>query len=941
MHHALRPVAVAVLASVLVTAVLSVPAGVSAGSDGVAQSTTTSSTSTTSTTTSTTQPCDAAEGDLVPLCQAYHHITDDYVGTVKARDLAERAAAYVRGAGLAARTDGMPPACHRPTEDFAQVCTEIDAVDDTAAAVWKAIAGMVAVLNDSQSRLWTTKEYEQFTAWLENTQTGIGIGLALMAGDVACEVVSSTCRPVIIDVYPGSPAETGGLMEGDVLVELDGPLSSSLSCSHIPGLDNFTGDQDVIVKVLRGGQTISATLRPIELDVPVVRGRVVLGNVGYLRIDTFSSTVDTDTASELASLTSSGIGGLVLDLRDNPGGYLDETVNATGLFLPDPSVVAYTARNSGEQTHTATGQTTAANGNALPMVVALDRGSASASEVMSGALKDHGRAIPVGMRTFGKNTGQNVFDLENGAGEKVGVLRLTTLRWTTPDRRSAAGGFPPDVPMTLPLCLHPAEVARRAIVPLQAKVSQVAITSLPVNGAYTPGQTVQVTVTFDPTVAVDVSGGTPAITLDVGGGGREAAYTSGSDTADGTTELVFEYTIAAGDSDRDGIHIDADTLTTGGGTIRRSSGLDALLAHDRVAADRRHAVTGPPTEVRLSVEPSSVDENSGPTEVTVTAAFPAGAGTRPEDVVVPVSIPENPEKYDSTSVDVFIPAGDIEASSYFWITPADDSRQERNRRVEVGGTAPDLPGLTVRAATLTIRDDEGEPPPPPPRRPAPRPGPSGGGGGGGGGSSGGGGGGGGGGAPPPQPPPPPAVEPVPAFSDTGGSVHSAGIETIAAAGITRGCNPPANDRYCPDRDVTRAQMATFLARALKLPESQGDSFGDDDGTTHEDNINRLADAGITQGCNPPANDRYCPDQVVTRAQMATFLARALALKGGPTGFTDISANPHRAGIEGIAAAGITRGCNPPANDRYCPDRDVTRAQMATFLARLLTLIAPV
>ena len=172
-------------------------------------------------------------------------------------------------------------------------------------------------------------------------------------------------------------------------------------------------------------------------------------------------------------------------------------------------------------------------------------------------------------------------------------------------------------------------------------------------------------------------------------------------------------------------------------------------------------------------------------------------------------------------------------------------------------------------------------------------------------------------------------------------MHSAGIETIASARITQGCNPPANDRYCPDQAVTRAQMATFLARALKLPESQRDSFADDDGTAHEDNINRLAGAGITQGCNPPANDRYCPDQTVTRAQMATFLARALALIGGPAGFTDISANPHRAGIEGIAAAGITRGCNPPANDRYCPDREVTRAQMATFLARLLTLIAPV
>ena len=214
MHHALRPVAVAVLASVLMTAVVSVPAGVSAGSGGVAQASTT--TTTQPATGPTRVECDAAEGDLVPLCQAYDHITTNYVDTLTEQQLASlasRAAAYVRNAGLTARTDGMPPPCPLPTADFEQVCVQIDAVDDTAAAVWEAIKGMVKIL-DSNSSLWTNETYERFMEWVDNKQTGIGIGLALMAGDVACEEVSSTCRPVIIDVYPGSPAETGGLMEG-------------------------------------------------------------------------------------------------------------------------------------------------------------------------------------------------------------------------------------------------------------------------------------------------------------------------------------------------------------------------------------------------------------------------------------------------------------------------------------------------------------------------------------------------------------------------------------------------------------------------------------------------------------------------------------------------------------------------------------------------------
>ncbi len=121
------------------------------------------------------------------------------------------------------------------------------------------------------------------------------------------------------------------------------------------------------------------------------------------------------------------------------------------------------------------------------------------------------------------------------------------------------------------------------------------------------------------------------------------------------------------------------------------------------------------------------------------------------------------------------------------------------------------------------------------------------------------------------------LTPIGTFLDDNGSVHEPNIEAIAAAGITEGCNPPDNDLYCPTNPVTRAQMATFLARALGLAPSADDAFTDDDGTTHEANINAIAAAGITEGCNPPSNDLYCPTNPVTRAQMATFLTRALGL----------------------------------------------------------------
>ena len=176
------------------------------------------------------------------------------------------------------------------------------------------------------------------------------------------------------------------------------------------------------------------------------------------------------------------------------------------------------------------------------------------------------------------------------------------------------------------------------------------------------------------------------------------------------------------------------------------------------------------------------------------------------------------------------------------------------------------------------------------------------------------------------------------FEDIADSVHQADIIAIAAAGITRGCNPPVNDRFCPKDVVTREQMAAFLVRALGLTEtSSAGTFTDvPAGSTFATDINRLATAGITRGCNPPTNTRFCPGDPVTRDQMAAFLVRALKLSETSRAgtFTDVPAGSTFAtDINRLATAGITRGCNPPTNSRYCPDSSVTREQMATFLSR--------
>ncbi|MEA2022743.1 MAG: L,D-transpeptidase family protein [Actinomycetota bacterium] len=161
------------------------------------------------------------------------------------------------------------------------------------------------------------------------------------------------------------------------------------------------------------------------------------------------------------------------------------------------------------------------------------------------------------------------------------------------------------------------------------------------------------------------------------------------------------------------------------------------------------------------------------------------------------------------------------------------------------------------------------------------------------------------------------------------------IEAIAAAGITRGCNPPVNNEFCPERILTRAEMASIFVRALRLPAGTPGQFADTTDSVHEADIDALATAGITKGCNPPANDRFCPDRRVSREEMAAFVVRAFDLPAASSDhFSDDDGSIFENDINAIGAAGITKGCRTGA---YCPTAGLTRSQMAVFMGRALHL----
>jgi hypothetical protein len=166
---------------------------------------------------------------------------------------------------------------------------------------------------------------------------------------------------------------------------------------------------------------------------------------------------------------------------------------------------------------------------------------------------------------------------------------------------------------------------------------------------------------------------------------------------------------------------------------------------------------------------------------------------------------------------------------------------------------------------------------------------------------------------------------APPYRDIVNSPFYYDIKWLQSTGITTGCG---GGNYCPALSVSREQMASFLARARNLPAASSDFFTDDESSPHEADINRIAAAGITLGCSPGL---YCPKAMVSREQMASFLARAFNLPAaGGDFFVDDEASPHAADINRIAQAGITNGCSP---GYYCPTALVTREQMAAFLHR--------
>ncbi len=297
-----------------------------------------------------------------------------------------------------------------------------------------AISGMMDALGDSHSSYMDPTEYQQASLSLSGEYEGIGAW-----------VDTNTEYLTIISPMPGSPAMQAGLKPGDEIIAIDG--------EDMTGID---GNQ-VIQSVLGpAGTHVRLTVRrpgepqPLEFDVvrqaitvPSVDSKMLDGDIGYVQLFTFGDTTSDDLRQQLESLLAQNPKGLILDLRNNGGGYLDTSVQVASQFIADGPILSERFGDGSEHVYRAQPGGLATES---PLVVLVNEGTASASEIVAGAIQDTGRGTLVGTSTFGKGSVQNWIPL-NGDG---GAVRITIARWYTPNGRQISGdGLTPDVSVDL------------------------------------------------------------------------------------------------------------------------------------------------------------------------------------------------------------------------------------------------------------------------------------------------------------------------------------------------------------------------------------------------------------------------------------------------------------------------------------------------------------
>lgn len=298
--------------------------------------------------------------------------------------------------------------------------------------VYGAIRGAVSALQDPYTLFIEPAVREEERETLRGNFGGIG-----------ATITRNEAGDVVLTPIPGNPAEAAGILDGDVLLAVDGRAVT----------DEMT--VEVIVEQIRGekGTTVTLTVRhpgavdPVDITIeradiliPSVSARILVDapEIGYIQLTRFSGESSNEVARAITNLQEQGAETLILDLRQNGGGLLDAAVDISDHFLTDGPILYQRSKSANEQAFMADGEAIAGD---MPLVILVDGGTASSSEIVAGALQDRDRAILIGTRTFGKGSVQLVYDLSDGSS-----IHVTSARWFTPEHHQIdQQGLEPDI----------------------------------------------------------------------------------------------------------------------------------------------------------------------------------------------------------------------------------------------------------------------------------------------------------------------------------------------------------------------------------------------------------------------------------------------------------------------------------------------------------------
>ena len=340
----------------------------------------------------------------------------------------------------------------RPFWDTYQTITERYAGGevDREALIQGAIRGMIGALGDPYSQYLSSDEYRQTLQGISGEFEGIGaeIGTKASDGTIGCATLGPTCRLLIIAPMAGSPAEKAGVLAGDLVLAADGVSLDGLTVDG--ARDRIRGPKGSVVTLSIERGTAAPLSLAITRDViqqeEVVSKTLVDGSVGYVKLNGFSDRGADEVKAALKAHVDAGRTRLILDLRGNPGGYVTAARDVASQFIPSGPLF-WEQEADGTQIPTDALAGGVATDPAIRVLCLVDGGSASASEIVAGALQDTKRATLVGQKTFGKGTVQQWQEL-TGEG---GAFRLTIARWLTPDKRWIHQvGLTPDVAVTIP-----------------------------------------------------------------------------------------------------------------------------------------------------------------------------------------------------------------------------------------------------------------------------------------------------------------------------------------------------------------------------------------------------------------------------------------------------------------------------------------------------------